>query len=137
MTDRWTHVAVVGVLCVALSSFPTAEASRRERHVSSPYRMTGGGAILHLDDGRVTTDDTKYLVDRRERWLSVSIEDDSGLVTAGRIEIGEEVIEFCSESDRIAVQPGATVRLMAITGYPCDGSPSVATEGEFHLTFSR
>ncbi len=125
-------LAVVAAAALAAPSRATPDT----RTPSRPYSIDR--AKLHLSDVDpwVGTQREFFRARSGERWVSVSLRDESGQAVRGRVEIGGDVVEFCSEMAKpVRVRPGQEVAVSAVLG-PCGTAPSVVTRGRITATFS-
>ncbi len=111
------------------------------RSVSRPYTIHRLYVHLSDVDGYVGTMPEFIRARAHERWLTVSLEDSSGLPVRGRVQFGRKVgskfAEFCSTTPRpIRVRPGQQIGISAILGR-CGNNASVVTDGRIRATFTR
>ena len=141
-----TAIATVALLALAA---PASGASKA-RDVTEGYSMASGAVISHgeVSGGEVHwSAGSHYAVfraERGERFVTLAVEDQTGGPVMAHVHIDrngdgklDEQVDFCSESEPIAVSKASVVEVGAIIGM-CDGSsPSIVTEGTITATFSR
>ncbi len=131
------RLAMLLTVGMAIGLWPAlSHAADADRTVSKRYTM--GRAQIHWNDTGywVGTQREFFRAERRERSVSVSLQDDSGRPVRGRLEVGSDVIEFCSETSKpVQIRPGQYLAVNAIFG-TCGAGPSVVTEGTIRVAFS-
>ncbi len=129
-------VIPLAVLAVAAALAAPSRATPDTRTPSRPYSIDRAKVHLSDVDPWVGTQREFFRARPGERWVSVSLRDESGQPVRGRVEIVGDVVEFCSEmAQPVRVRPGQEVAVSAILG-PCGTAPSVVTRGRITATFS-
>jgi hypothetical protein len=144
LKDRGKRAAVAAAAAIMVVAFAGPAASGPTgRTVTKPYSgahgATAGQAYAFWSIG---FEHQVFEPRARERSVVITIEDKSGLPTRGHVWVGGDdgySVEFCSESEPIALEPGDLVYFFALIGTCPDATAGagVATSGSVTATFSR
>lgn len=141
--ERWVSLVVMLLVAVLLvAPIGTADAKKKakiEREVSQEY--TGpAGALLVAVDGTFCIQDgscLSFIPERGERYVSLSIADQSGTPAPLRVEINGATQVFCGDTAGPLFLNGATkveVSALAAALPNCSGT---ATTGQVTATFAN
>ena len=134
---RIPMAVAAAVTLVAAIGLPGLAASEASREVSRDYTIERVRVHGSETDPWIGTQREFFRSEKGERWAAVSIEDDSGLPVAGRVEVGGKAFSFCSSTPQpIRVRPRERVAVSATLGL-CGMAPSVVTKGSISVSFSR
>ena len=138
MWQRRISLAVAGAVTLVAAMAPlTLAASDTSREVSRDYTIQRVKIHGSDTDPWIGTQREFFRSEKGERWAVVSLEDDSGLPVAGRVEVGGKVFSFCGRTPRpIRVRPQERIAVSATLG-PCGIAPSIVTQGTISVIFSR
>lgn len=133
---RMTTLLIAGI--IATSVVPSSLAGDNGRTVKKNYTILRGQ--IQFNDQEVAwmgTQPESFQTRARERWVTLSLEDETGNPVLGRVQVNGEVVRFCSDTEKpLRVRRGDEIKVNAIFGL-CDGGFSVVTEGTITATFSK
>lgn len=132
------RVLTLLVTAVLIASAAPSLADEQERTVTRPYTITRGHIQFSSHGVAWMGTQAEFFRARPgEQSVTISLTDNTGTPVRGRVDLGADVVEFCSETpEPIAVAPRQKFGVHAIFGL-CDAGVSIATEGTITVTFSR
>jgi hypothetical protein len=131
---RMTALLSVGLIAVSIAA-PSLAAGGRE--ATKEYTITRGFIHIYETDSFIGTQPEFFRARPGERWLELSLTDNTGQPVLAHVEINGRSVEFCSDTQKpIRVTPAQKIAVSAVFG-PCDGAFSTVTQGTITATFSN
>lgn len=126
------------IILLAGSMIAPSMAASADRTVTKNYTMFRGQ--IQFNDQEVAWMGTQaelFHTRAGERWVTFSLEDETGNPVLGRVQVNGRVVRFCSDTNEaLRVRRGDELKVSATFGL-CDGGFSVVTEGIITATFSK
>ena len=130
---------IILILAVAMvaTSASGAAATGGVHTATRPYTVERGAVVNDGASTWVGTQPETFVAGPRDHRVTIALADDSGQAVAGRVEIGDQAVEFCSQTDQpLPVHKGDEINVSATFG-PCGSAVSTVTQGTITATFTR